>query len=259
MMLTACCSRFDLDRRHSAFNTLVKHHHLLCDDITAGGFVLRTAFREGSTDTLRVYIEGDGFGWKNAYEPSTNPTPISPVSLHIALANDIGSWVYLARPCQYTMKPAHACTTDMWTTHIYSAQVIAAISAVIDHYKKRFHPKHLELIGYSGGGTLALLIKAHRTDISTVTTIASNIDVAAWTQSLGLTPLNQGLDPRNYHQKLCGGSYHFVWGGQDSTVSQKVFQPFVRRLSQCADVTQETYAENTHSHGWNNITIKKLK
>jgi len=40
-----------------------------------------------SSKTLRVYIEGDGHAWENRNTPSTDPTPLNPISFQLALAD----------------------------------------------------------------------------------------------------------------------------------------------------------------------------
>ena len=50
---------------------------------------------------LRVYIEGDGYTWKNNREPSDNPTPINPLALKLARLDSAANILYLARPCQF--------------------------------------------------------------------------------------------------------------------------------------------------------------
>ncbi|MGA1373146.1 MAG: alpha/beta hydrolase, partial [Pseudomonadales bacterium] len=46
-------------------------------------------FRAGGN--LTIYIEGDGFAWATASQPSTDPTPINPVALRLALAHHAGN------------------------------------------------------------------------------------------------------------------------------------------------------------------------
>lgn len=52
-----------------------------------------------------------------------------------------------------------------------------------------------ELIGYSGGGVLALMIAARLDAVTRVSTIAANLDTTAWTEFHDLLPLTGSLNP----------------------------------------------------------------
>jgi poly(3-hydroxybutyrate) depolymerase len=49
--------------------------------------------------------------------------------------------------------------------------------------------------GYSGGGTLAMLLAPRVAETEEVVTVAANLDVAAWVRHHGVRPLEGSLDP----------------------------------------------------------------
>lgn len=120
---------------------------------------------------LTIYIEGDGFAWT-----SSDPTPVSPTGLHLALAQPEGNIAYLARPCQYVR-----CEQRYWTSHRFAPEVIASANLALEALKKKFGAQCLVLVGYSGGGAVAALLAEQRLDVVRLITIAGNLDHRAWT------------------------------------------------------------------------------
>lgn len=100
--------------------------------------------------------------------------------------NDPHPSVYLARPCQYVQ--GTNCKRGLWTTERFSKEVPQAESEVLDMLKSQYGVKESEMVGYSGGGAVALLLAATRSDVSQVQTIAGNIDPAAWMETKHITP-----------------------------------------------------------------------
>lgn len=69
--------------------------------IETGTFDIHARLRAASdTSLLVIYIEGDGLAWRTRNTPSTDPTPLEPVALRLAAADDAPSVAWLARPCQ---------------------------------------------------------------------------------------------------------------------------------------------------------------
>jgi pimeloyl-ACP methyl ester carboxylesterase len=55
--------------------------------------------------------------------------------------------------------------------------------------------REITLIGYSGGGVLAMLIAARIEQVGTVVTIGANLDIAAWADHHGFSRLVGSLNP----------------------------------------------------------------
>jgi pimeloyl-ACP methyl ester carboxylesterase len=168
-----------------------------------------------STNTLSIYIEGDGLAWRSRRRISRNPTPINPLALQLAL-QDQHAAAYLARPCQYVTNQA-GCNHSLWTSARFSADVIASTNQAINLLKRRFMAKHIRLIGYSGGGGVAALVAARRDDISQLITVAGNLDHVVWTSHHNISPLTQSLNPADAWQTLQEiPQVHFV--GKDDRI-----------------------------------------
>lgn len=172
---------------------------LIRGEISTSSFPLRTfSLPKDRTiahgNTLRIYLEGDGYAYIHAAQPSFNPTPKNPVALRLMLADptDI-SKVYLGRPCHY-IKPKQ-CTQKYWTSHRFAPEVVQATGEAIDDLKQEYGVDGIELVGYSGGGGLALLVAAERQDVRRIKTIAANLNTEAFTRYHRLTPMHGSLNP----------------------------------------------------------------
>lgn len=161
---------------------------------------------------LTFYIEGDGHAWATISQPSLDPSPHAFTVAALATRDHPG--IYMARPCQFVM--SQACTPSIWTNARFGSNVIESISAAIDVLKGRYGATSIELIGYSGGATVALLLAEQRNDVSQLQTIAGNLAPAKWVRHHGLSPLTGSLEPsldaayvRNIAQR------HFIGSDDD--------------------------------------------
>lgn len=200
---------------------------------------------DGYYTRLRVYIEGDGHAWATSSTPSYDPTPSTSMTAHFA-AKDTRPTVYLARPCQFVMSPG--CNTKLWTDERFSASVIAAYNNALDALKRRYESSEIELIGYSGGGAVALLLAAKRDDVVGVQTIAGNLDTDAWTQAKGLAPMEGSLNPTNFTDRLRTVPQRHIVGASDTTVPIEVTQAYMKKLhGYCA---QMVIVDASHDEGY---------
>ena len=182
------------------------------------------------SDRLVVYIEGDGHAWKTASLPSNNPTPINPLALSLAVQDDRPAVAYLARPCQYVDLPSRGCSEKEWTNARFSPIVISSMSIAVDTLKKEFGAKELVLIGFSGGGAIAVLIASQRQDVAGIMTIAGNLDTETWVSLYGLEPLTGSLNPASVATHLSSTpQVHFI-GGKDEVISKNVTESFLQKM-----------------------------
>lgn len=176
---------------------------------------------------LRVYIEGDGRAWITANRASLDPTPTSALVLELFTAEDKPS-VYMARPCQFVQSPA--CRQALWTDARYSQEVLEAMDQALTALKERFGVREFELVGYSGGAALALLLAATRADVVQVQTLAGNVAPHAWTHIKGLSPLTQSLDPSDTPERLRTLAQRHWLGREDRVVPEAVFNAYSAKV-----------------------------
>jgi len=139
---------------------------------------------------LHVYIGGDGRPYANG-KYTLNPTPSNPLLLGL-MEQDKQPAIYLGRPC-YFNPVDDQCNPSWWTTRRYNKQVVDSLIAALAHYSSRY--QHIVLIGYSGGGALAMLMAERLKTTRLLVTIAGNLDTFEWTTSHGYTPLIESLNP----------------------------------------------------------------
>src|SRR5438105_8931321 len=119
------------------------------------------AISSADQKTLIIYIEGDGVPWVDrGTRPAADPTPIHALAYQLYKTTPYAAW-YVGRPCYNQVKDT-MCTPLLWTHQRYSEQVVDSMVAVINRniestpYNSQV--KRVILVGYSGGGTLALLM-----------------------------------------------------------------------------------------------------
>lgn len=150
------------------------------------------AGRTKASSVLHVYLEGDGTPWVRKRVAAADPTPHTPLMFEL-MSLDPAPAIYLGRPCYHGLNKAKACTPDMWTDRRYSEAVVASMSAALDRLSADYPA--LVLLGYSGGGTLAMLMAERLPKTETVITVAANLDTAKWTEMHKQQPLTGSLNP----------------------------------------------------------------
>jgi pimeloyl-ACP methyl ester carboxylesterase len=169
---------------------------------------------------LYVFIEGDGSPWVGAgRRVAKDPTPHRPLALELAAATP-RAILYLGRPCYFETRVEAICTPDLWTSGRYSAEVVDSLVAAVRRYAATDGNPQLILIGYSGGGTLAVLMAAQLPKVRGVITIAANLDVDAWARWHRYLPLSASVNPAA-EQPLTDSirQWHLV-GGKDDNVPE---------------------------------------
>lgn len=127
--------------------------------------------------TLTVYIEGDGAEWRSKFEPPADPTPDNPLTLRLALRDPGARVAYVGRPCQYLDAAALAqCPSVLWQRARYGEHAVTMMSAALDVLLLTANVQRLRLVGYSGGGAIAALLAAQRSDVACLVTVAAPLD-----------------------------------------------------------------------------------
>lgn len=199
---------------------------------------------------MTIYIEGDGYAWSAPDRPSRDPTPMNPVALELAARDPSSNVVYLARPCQYGESASLLCDERYWTSARFAPEVIQSYDAALTQLKAPTDTSGFNLIGFSGGGAIALLIASRRKDILSVRTIAGNIDHQAWTQLHDISPLSASQNAANKTESLASiPQLHFV-GAKDAVMPMAVARSYQHRFhdAHCSRILVLPNA--THTTGW---------
>jgi pimeloyl-ACP methyl ester carboxylesterase len=145
-------------------------------------------------------------------------------------ASDDNPALYLGRPCYHGLGDDSRCAAALWTDERYSEAVVASMAAALEASTTLRRFDRLALIGYSGGGVLAMLLAARVPRTAAVVTVAANLDVDAWTARHGYLRLTGSLNPAA-EPPLPAGLYqrHYL-GSRDRVVPPEIVSggPFDR-------------------------------
>lgn len=207
---------------------------------------------------LTVYIEGDGAEWRNKFEPPRDPTPENPLTLRLAL-RDPGSLVaYLGRPCQYLDRDALAeCPSILWMHARYGEHAVTMMSAALDLLLLAAGAQRIHLVGYSGGGAMAALLAARRTDVACLVTVASPLDTDAWTAAIDVSPLTASLNPLAHAPQLESLAQTHIAAATDMVVPATTLQRFRQALPQARVEVIDTFDHDCcWVHAWETLRLR---
>ena len=163
----------------------------------AGGLQHQAYAREvADGDFLTVFVEGDGSPWTGGgTRIAQDPSAKNPLSLKLA-AKTPGSVLYLGRPCYLQATRDPTCSSRLWTSDRYSGEVVASMNQALRGYLSKLaaSPRIL-LVGYSGGGTIVVLMARDLPEVTGLVTISGNLDTDAWTRVHHYVALSNSMNP----------------------------------------------------------------
>lgn len=214
-------------------------------------FVL-TAYHKflAPSNTLVVYIEGDGYAWASRTMPSDDPTPKRPLAFFLASEDPSTNVLYIARPGQF-LKPGEKQIDQVyWTSRRYSEEVISAVNTAIDQVKRSSGAKQVSLIGYSGGATVAVLVVARRDDVVALRTVAGNLATDVFSRVHHISPLSGSIDPVSVASKIQGiPQRHFI-GRRDRVIVSEIPKVFLAAEGDTDYKGLTEIEEADHLNGW---------
>jgi hypothetical protein len=154
--------------------------------VRAGDFAMLSFVRiDQRGAAAQVYIEGEDLSGD-----AEDPTPANPVALRMATVDAAPNVIWLARPCQYHV--AKDCPKPYFGAMAFAPEVVAAYNTVLDDLKEKYSLQGYVLNGYKGGGTLAVLAAAGRSDVLGIRTVSSLLN----------HEMPRSLDPSDWAAKL---------------------------------------------------------
>ena len=252
MLLLSACQAAPQARLETARNTAALSH-MRERDIAANPFLIRAYERidKPSLGTARIYIEGDGLAWLGRSRPSPDPTPIDPVALSLAQADASPNVIYLARPCQFNgMLDGSACRDDFWKAARFAPTIIDAMNFVLDEIKRRYALRKMELIGFSGGGAIAILLAARRSDVVNIRTVAGTLDIERFSQIHNVSPLSRSLNPARAAKRVAAiPQLHFT-GQRDDIIPHVIYESFRHAGGSSSCIQNVEVSDAAHETGW---------
>lgn len=220
---------------------------LLRTQVAGHGFI-HTVYENGKppkTNVLHVYIGSDGTPW-HGEQPSDDPTPRNPLALRL-MASDPSAAIYLGRPCYHLSADSVGCNARLWTSARYSPEVIDSMEAALESYLSTRNVDFVRLIGYSGGGCIATLLAPRVRKVDRVVTIAANLDILAWTEHFGYSPLIDSLNPADLPALEPGIRQLHLVGSRDRNVPPQTIERF-RNVQSTAEF--KSYEDFDHICCW---------
>ncbi|MDB6052001.1 MAG: Alpha/beta hydrolase [Pseudomonas sp.] len=247
----------DLDQRA---DRLAKSSGLIRGQVQTDSFVLTSFYQITRPDLpLTVYIEGDGFSWRTRSQPSTNPTPHKPIGLELASVDPAPNRLYLARPCQYTPMAANpGCVVSYWTNKRFAEDVVVAMNQAVSYYARQVPGQRINLVGYSGGGAIAVLVAARRQDVATLRTVAGNLDTAEFNRLHRVTPMPESLNAIDVASQISSVPQIHYYGSEDRVVPEIIAQRFANSTGdRCTQI--RSVPGMGHNSDWAKVWLGLLK
>ncbi|MET0123247.1 MAG: alpha/beta fold hydrolase [Candidatus Thiodiazotropha sp. 6PLUC9] len=250
LFATACSSpseRFDQQA-----STLGLHKQKLEGD----GFT-HTIYKNSPADDsseLHVYFGGDGTPWIDGKVIAWDPTPRNPVGLRLMALDDTPS-IYLGRPCYHGSSGSSACSPILWTYERYSRTVTESMASVLQKIVEQGKYRDLVLIGFSGGGGIAMFLAAEFPQTRQVVTLAGNLDIEAWTHLHDYDKLIGSENPKSMPPLPEEIQQYHLAGGKDENIPPWMIEAAVQAQSNSQFITVEEF---THGCCWEKIWKRML-
>ena len=180
----------------SDFDNYATHLGLDSNSVHSASHDHRVFSKSGdSSSGLRVYFGSDGTPWVGNKTVARDPTPQRPLTLDL-MTRDPGPAVYVGRPCYHGKM--RNCGPHLWTSGRFSESVLASMTEATRTIIAGYPGLEVTLIGYSGGGVLALLVAERLPGVARVVTLAANLDTDNWADRHGYLPLSSSINPADH-------------------------------------------------------------
>ncbi|ODB85022.1 hypothetical protein A3194_14820 [Candidatus Thiodiazotropha endoloripes] len=204
---------------------------------------------------LHVYLGGDGTPWLGGKFVALDPTPRDPVGLRL-MALDANPSVYLGRPCYHGRYNTPACSPLLWTHQRYSTAVVESMAVVIEKLLESGGYQDLVMVGFSGGGGLAMLLAPKLPQTRQLVTLAGNLDIEAWSDFHDYDPLEGSINPSVQPPLDAAIQQFHLAGGKDTNIPPWMVEAAVGKQPNGQFITFEEYG---HGCCWEEIWKSMLQ
>ncbi len=251
LVLLSACQSGRSERINTAYD-IARSGNLIDRRVDVGNFLITTFERATEKNApANIYIEGDGLAWLGRRTPSQDPTPINPVALRLAAADNERNVIYIARPCQYTKDARNtACSQRYWTSARFSQEIVSAMNKALDDIKSRYDITEFNIIGYSGGGAIAVLLTERRNDVASLRTVAGNLDTDAFSHLHHISRLSESLNPVKTAPRIAHIPQRHFTGSQDTVITEDIVSSYTETSNNTGCVHSSVVINATHETGW---------
>lgn len=219
-------------------------------ELVKGGKFWLTTYQRILNDNDRIvfYIEGDGQPFIRRFIISEDPTPRTPMLIRLAFDDPRPNVVYIARPCQYTpMEINTTCNKGYWTDKRMSLEVVQSINEVITKISK---DKKFDIIGFSGGGGIAVLVASINNKTNTILTISGNLDHQEFNKYHKVRPMLRSLNPIDYAKNINNIPQLHISGGKDKIVPVFINERYIEASQPTNCVKRHIIPDADHNNYW---------
>jgi hypothetical protein len=193
-----------------------------------------------------VYIEGDGLSWIDRFTPSSDPTPVDPLTFKLTKLDQSPNVIYLARPCQYVRN--NECRREIWTKLQYSKAILGLYEQILKEIAQKHSSMHL--IGYSGGSVIAMhLASLDNEKVKSVRTIAGNINPNEFTKLLNLSSYQTSINLDLIDDKIKDISQNHYYGNNDKVIPKEIYSNYQDQYLNNSCIKINT-VNASHTKGW---------
>ncbi|MGN7611332.1 alpha/beta hydrolase family protein [Magnetococcales bacterium HHB-1] len=249
LLIAGCANLLAVFNRQKFAEWIAEKGPLQHTTVVTKPFLITSFYRVSDPGAdLWLYIEGDGFAWKDRWTLSRDPTPRNPVALRLAATDRRRNVVYLARPCQYS-GVGGGCYAAYWSNRRFSETVIASMNQAVDYFKKESQTERIHLVGFSGGAAVAVLIAARRGDVVSLQSVAGNLDHVTLHQHHNVNQIPESLNPIDVADKVKHIPQYHWRSVDDRIIPVQVTARFMRKVGgKCAKV--HTVSDIDHDGDW---------
>ncbi len=181
--------------------------------------------RPGDSRELVVYLEGDGRGVVRG-RVTDDPTPSRAMGFELARWDPAPLVLYLARVGQFQPSQTGQAYQPYWANKRLAEEAVSAASRAIDKAKADSGASQIHLVGYSGGGGLALLLAQRRSDVLSLVTVAGLLDTQWWVEEKKFQPLTGSLNPARQALLLTNLPQIHFYGRDDEIIPPQMSAHF---------------------------------
>ncbi len=251
--LIGCSS--DQVRINKAFD-LAKQANYTPSVINSSQFPIQVFTQNYNSKHAVIYLEGDGLVLNRYGEVALNSTPTDPMAVRLASVDTRPfTKIVINRPFHYVESTNP--DSKYWTTARFAPEVIQSILEALKTLQQQFHFESVELVAYSGGASVALLLAPYLKNIKRIVSFAGNLDHISWTTYHDTQPLFESLDPMENKQVISKiPQIHFL-GLSDANTTIDLGKAYKRQINS-DKISIVPIAGFDHDSNWPSVWQEQL-
>jgi hypothetical protein len=127
----------------------------------------------------------------------------------------------------------------------------------LDASKSRYNGIKFNLVGYSGGATIALMLASNRSDVNSIRTIAGNLNHNQLSVLTKTTPLYQSISSNDFIFKTKNVPQIHYYGSKDEVIPNQIYLNYLNSFakSSCVKIIEVAGFKHT-SKDWEHFWVK---